>query len=94
MGKISPKGEGDLTAEERLLRVIFGEKSRDVKDSSLYLPHGERGKVVDVKIFSREQGDKPSMGVFQQVQASVQLSAADLIAALQDAERAGSDGAE
>ncbi len=70
-GKISPKGEGDLTAEERLLRVIFGEKSRDVKDSSLYLPHGERGKVVDVKIFSREQGDKLSMGVFQQVQVSV-----------------------
>ncbi len=71
VGKISPKGEGDLTAEERLLRVIFGEKSRDVKDSSLYLPHGERGKVVDVKIFSREQGDKLSMGVFQQVQVSV-----------------------
>ena len=71
VGKISPKGEGDLTAEERLLRVIFGEKSRDVKDSSLYLPHGERGKVVDVKIFSREQGDKLPMGVFQQVQVSV-----------------------
>jgi DNA-directed RNA polymerase subunit beta len=54
IGKITPKGEGDLTAEERLLRVIFGEKSRDVKDTSLYLPHGERGKVVDIKIFSRE----------------------------------------
>ena len=71
VGKISPKGEGDLTAEERLLRVIFGEKSRDVKDSSLYLPHGEHGKVVDVKIFSREQGDKLPMGVFQQIQVSV-----------------------
>ncbi|MFZ2299571.1 MAG: DNA-directed RNA polymerase subunit beta [Candidatus Moraniibacteriota bacterium] len=71
IGKITPKGEGDLTAEERLLRVIFGEKSRDVKDSSLYLPHGEHGKIVDVKIFSRERGDKLPMGVFQQIQVSV-----------------------
>jgi DNA-directed RNA polymerase subunit beta len=71
VGKISPKGEGDLTAEERLLRAIFGEKSRDVKDSSLYLPHGEYGKVVDIKIFSREQGDKLSTGVIQQIQVSV-----------------------
>ncbi|MEK7549699.1 MAG: DNA-directed RNA polymerase subunit beta [Patescibacteria group bacterium] len=71
VGKITPKGEGDLTAEERLLRVIFGEKSRDVKDSSLYLPHGEHGKIVDVKIFSRERGDKLPMGVFQQIQISV-----------------------
>jgi len=71
IGKITPKGEGDLTAEERLLRVIFGEKSRDVKDSSLYLPHGEHGKVVDVKIFSRERGDKLPMGVFQQIQVSI-----------------------
>ncbi|OGI18141.1 MAG: DNA-directed RNA polymerase subunit beta [Candidatus Moranbacteria bacterium RIFCSPLOWO2_02_FULL_48_19] len=71
VGKITPKGEGDLTAEERLLRVIFGEKSRDVKDSSLYLPHGEHGKIVDVKIFSRERGDKLPMGVFQQIQVSV-----------------------
>ena len=70
-GKITPKGEGDLTAEERLLRVIFGEKSRDVKDSSLYLPHGEHGKVVDVKIFSRDKGDKLPMGVFEQIQISV-----------------------
>jgi len=71
VGKISPKGEGDLTSEERLLRAIFGEKSRDVKDSSLYLPHGEHGKVVDIKIFSREQGDKLSTGVIQQIQVSV-----------------------
>jgi DNA-directed RNA polymerase subunit beta len=71
VGKITPKGEGDLTAEERLLRVIFGEKSRDVKDSSLYLPHGEHGKIVDVKIFSRERGDKLPMGVFQQIQVSI-----------------------
>lgn len=71
VGKISPKGEGDLTSEERLLRAIFGEKSRDVKDSSLFLPHGEYGKVVDIKIFSREQGDKLSTGVIQQIQVSV-----------------------
>ncbi|MFA5872257.1 MAG: DNA-directed RNA polymerase subunit beta [Parcubacteria group bacterium] len=71
VGKISPKGEGDLTPEERLLRAIFGEKSKDVKDTSLYLPHGEHGKVVDIKIFSREQGDKLSAGVIQQIQVSV-----------------------
>jgi DNA-directed RNA polymerase subunit beta len=71
IGKVTLKGEGDLTAEERLLRAIFGEKSRDVKDTSLYLPHGESGKVVDIKIFSREQGDKLSAGVIQQIQVSV-----------------------
>ena len=71
VGKISPKGEGDLTSEERLLRAIFGEKSRDVKDSSLFLPHGEYGKVVDIKIFSREQGDKLSTGVIRKIQVSV-----------------------
>ncbi len=71
VGKITPKGEGDLTAEERLLRAIFGEKSRDVKDSSLYLPHGEHGKVVDIKIFTREQGDRLPTGVSQQIQVSV-----------------------
>lgn len=71
VGKISPKGETDLTAEEKLLRAIFGEKAKDVKDSSLYLKHGEHGKVVDVKIFTREQGDKLSMGVIKTVQVSV-----------------------
>ena len=71
IGKITPKGEDDLTAEERLLRAIFGEKSRDVKDSSLYLPHGEHGKVVDIKIFSRDKGDKLPTGVIEQIQASV-----------------------
>lgn len=71
VGKVTLKGEGDLTAEERLLRAIFGEKSRDVKDTSLYLPHGESGKVVDIKIFSREQGDKLPAGVIQQIQVSV-----------------------
>jgi DNA-directed RNA polymerase subunit beta len=71
VGKITPKGEGDLTPEERLLRAIFGEKSKDVKDSSLYLPHGEHGKVVDIKVLSREQGDKLSTGVIKQIQISV-----------------------
>jgi len=70
-GKITPKGEGDLTAEERLLRAIFGEKSRDVKDSSLYLPHGEHGKVVDIRIFTREDGDRLPTGVSQQIQVSI-----------------------
>ncbi len=71
VGKITPKGESDLTAEERLLRSIFGEKARDVKDTSLYLQHGEQGKVVDIKIFSRDQGDKLSSGVIKTIQASV-----------------------
>ncbi len=71
VGKITPKGEGDLTPEERLLRAIFGEKSRDVKDSSLYLPHGEHGKVVDIKIFTREQGDRLPTSVSRQIQVSV-----------------------
>ena len=71
VGKITPKGETELTAEERLLRAIFGEKAKDVKDSSLYLRHGEHGKVVDVKIFTREQGDKLPMGVMRTVQISV-----------------------
>lgn len=71
VGKISPKGETDLTAEERLLRAIFGEKAREVKDTSLTLPHGEHGKVVDVKIFSRDQGDRLPTGVIKSIQASV-----------------------
>lgn len=71
VGKVTLKGEGDLTAEERLLRAIFGDKSRDVKDTSLYLPHGKRGKVVDVTIFSRENGDKLPAGVIRQIQISV-----------------------
>ncbi len=71
VGKVTLKGESDLTAEERLLRAIFGEKSRDVKDTSLYLPHGESGKVVEVKIFSREQGDKLPAGVIEQIQVSI-----------------------
>ena len=71
VGKITPKGETELTAEERLLRAIFGEKAREVKDSSLRLPHGERGKVVDVKIFTREAGDELLPGVNRLVRVSV-----------------------
>jgi DNA-directed RNA polymerase subunit beta len=71
VGKISPKGETDLTAEERLLRVIFGEKSRDVKDTSLKLPNGHHGKIVDIKIFARENGDKLPSGVIKRIQISV-----------------------
>ena len=61
--KVTPKGETELTAEERLLRAIFGEKVREVRDTSLRVPHGETGIVVDVKIFSRENGDELSPGV-------------------------------
>ncbi len=71
VGKITPKGETDLTAEEKLLRVIFGEKSRDVKDTSLVLPHGEYGKVVNIREFSRENGDKLPSGVIRSIQVSV-----------------------
>jgi DNA-directed RNA polymerase subunit beta len=71
VGKITPKGETELTAEERLLRAIFGEKAREVKDSSLRLPHGERGKVVDVRIFTREAGDELLPGVNRLVRVSV-----------------------
>ena len=71
VGKITPKGESELSAEEKLLRAIFGEKARDVRDSSLYLEHGEQGKVVDVKIFSRENGDKLPSGVIKMIQVSI-----------------------
>lgn len=71
VGKITPKGETELSAEEKLLRAIFGEKAKDVRDSSLYLEHGEHGKVVDIKIFSREGGDKLSAGVIKSIQVSV-----------------------
>jgi len=63
VGKVTPKGETELTAEERLLRAIFGEKAREVRDTSLRVPHGESGKIVDVKIFCRENGDELSPGV-------------------------------
>lgn len=71
VGKISPKGETELTAEEKLLRAIFGEKAKDVKDTSLRLPHGERGKIVDIKIFSKEAGDELSSGVYQVVEVAI-----------------------
>jgi DNA-directed RNA polymerase subunit beta len=71
VGKITPKGETELSAEEKLLRAIFGEKAKDVRDSSLYLEHGEHGKVVDIKIFSREDGDKLPAGVLKSIQVTV-----------------------
>jgi len=71
VGKITPKGETELSAEEKLLRAIFGEKAKDVRDSSLYLEHGEHGKVVDIKIFSRENGDRLPSGVIKSIQVSV-----------------------
>jgi len=71
VGKISPKGEAELTPEERLLRAIFGEKAKDVKDSSLRMEHGKKGKVVNVKIFSRELGHKLEPGVIKRIQVEV-----------------------
>ncbi len=71
VGKITPKGEKELSAEEKLLRAIFGEKARDVKDSSLRLPHGERGKVVDVHVFTREEHRDLKAGVDKMVRVSV-----------------------
>ncbi|MBU4421827.1 DNA-directed RNA polymerase subunit beta [Candidatus Parcubacteria bacterium] len=71
VGKITPKGETELSAEEKLLRAIFGEKARDVRDTSLSLEHGEHGKVVDIKIFSREAGDKLPPGVIKSIQVAV-----------------------
>ncbi len=67
VGKVTPKGETELTAEERLLRAIFGEKAKDVRDTSLKVPHGEYGIVVDAKVFTRENGDELSPGVNQAV---------------------------
>ncbi|MBU6389050.1 DNA-directed RNA polymerase subunit beta, partial [Patescibacteria group bacterium] len=71
VGKISPKGETELTAEERLLRAVFGEKSKEVRDSSMRLPHGERGKVIGIKIFSKENDDELPTGVYQSVEVTV-----------------------
>jgi DNA-directed RNA polymerase subunit beta len=71
VGKITPKGEKELTPEERLLRAIFGEKSRDVKDTSLRMPHGEKGTVVDVKVFTREENSDLKAGVDMMVRVSV-----------------------
>ena len=71
VGKITPKGETELTAEERLLRAIFGDKARDVKDSSLKLPGGEGGKVVGIQIFTKDNGDELPNGVLKQVKVSI-----------------------
>ncbi len=71
VGKVTPKGETELTAEERLLRAIFGEKAREVRDTSLRVPHGEQGIVVDVKIFERANGDEMSPGVNQLVRVYI-----------------------
>jgi len=84
VGKITPKGETDLTAEERLLRAIFGEKAREVKDSSLRVPNGVRGKVIDVKVFSRSEGAELPVGVNQTVRVLLcqkrKISAGDKMA--------------
>src|SRR4029434_6931492 len=69
--KVTPKGETELTPEERLLRRIFGEKAREVRDTSLKVPHGEQGKVIDVKVFSREDGHELPPGVNQLVRVYV-----------------------
>tara|TARA_Y100001936_G_C16025403_1_gene642187 strand:- start:139 stop:1584 length:1446 start_codon:yes stop_codon:yes gene_type:complete len=71
VGKITPKGETELTPEEKLLRAIFGEKAREVKDTGLRVPHGERGKVIDVRVFSRENGDDLPADVNKLVRISV-----------------------
>jgi len=71
VGKISPKGESELSSEERLLRAIFGEKARDVKDTSLTLPHGKQGRIISIKIFSRDKGDKLEPGIIKRVQVEV-----------------------
>jgi DNA-directed RNA polymerase subunit beta len=71
VGKISPKGEVNLTAEERLLKAIFGEKARDVKDTSLLMEHGKRGRVTRIKVFSREEGHKLSPGVIKRIEVEI-----------------------
>ncbi len=71
IGKISPKGEAELTPEERLLRSFFGEKARDVKDTSLRMEHGKQGRVVGIKIFSRDRGDKLDVGVIKKIQVEI-----------------------
>ena len=71
VGKISPKGEVELTPEEKLLRAVFGEKAIDVRDTSLVLPHGKSGRVVEIKILSRERGDKLEPGVIKRIQIEI-----------------------
>ena len=71
VGKVTPKGETQLTPEERLLRSIFGEKAKDVKDTSLRLEGGERGRIVNVKVFSRERGDNLDSGIIKRIHVTV-----------------------
>ena len=71
VGKISPKGEADMTAEERLLKAIFGEKAKDVKDTSLTMDHGKRGRVVGIKVFSRDLGHKLDPGVIKRIEVEI-----------------------
>ena len=71
VGKVTPKGETELTPEERLLRAIFGEKAREVRDTSLKVPHGETGKVIDVRVFSRDDGHELPPGVNQLVRVYI-----------------------
>ena len=88
VGKVTPKGETELTAEERLLRAIFGEKAREVRDTSLKVPHGEYGIVVDAKVFTRENGDELSPGVNQAVRIYIaqkrKISVGDKMAGLEE----------
>ncbi len=74
VGKISPKGEVELTPEEKLLQAIFGEQAHDIKDTSLLLPHGKNGRVIRIKIFSRDRGDKLEPGVIKRIQVEVATS--------------------
>ena len=71
VGKISPKGEVELTPEEKLLRAVFGEKAIEVRDTSLVLPHGKSGRIVGIKIFSREHGDKLDPGIIKRIQVEI-----------------------
>ncbi len=71
VGKVTPKGETEMTAEERLLRAIFGEKARETRDTSLRVPHGEAGIIVDVKTFTRENKDELSPGVSKMVRVYI-----------------------
>ena len=71
VGKISPKGEADMTAEERLLKAIFGEKAKDVKDTSLTMDHGKRGRVIGIKVFSRDLGHKLDPGVIKRIEVEI-----------------------
>ena len=71
VGKVTPKGETELTAEERLLRAIFGEKAREVRDTSLRVPHGEAGTIVDVKIFTRDNSEELGPGVNQVIRCYI-----------------------